>query len=590
MPTSTPSLNFPVPDDGDPNTPDSVGFNHLGPETPYFTPMDQLLPAPTAGDQSGYFHEMRDTATAPHRPLTPVPTGPCAPRTGPLLAAFAAHHANGSPSSHNNYRPTVPSLLRRSPGTSATVVTRPPPSHNASSSGVAFPTLTPSNLAHLITVNRSDLSCSTLRRSSISSTHGLPTNVLLIDTRPHSQFRQSHIRGAVNICIPSTLLKRATFGVDKVVASLSSSPESQQLVREWDSFTHIVIMDQRSSTMQEQSGVFCLCQKFTQTTSTVHIGWLLGGFDAFARRFPHLCTEPLPKDAKGPLGDSPFHNRRLSAGVRYSEPKTCPIPSVVGSRAVDNPFFLSFRHNNEPTVGPETDAIVRPGPRFLQTPCPLPEFLARAIEKQSGPDYLSRAFEALQNAENERLAQMLQNQGGQAFDFKHSIERHDKNRYYNIIPYDDARVVLQSPSARDDYINASWLSSTLSNRRYISTQGPIPGTVDDFWAMVWEQRSRVVVMLTREWERSRVTCHRYWPSELDIPMAVGARMVVTLVAQDPLPNDPSITVRVMRLQHFASDARASACHVHYVAQLQYLGWPDFGIPADPQSVLRLRQL
>lgn len=71
-------------------------------------------------------------------------------------------------------------------------------------------------------------------------------------------------------------------------------------------------------------------------------------------------------------------------------------------------------------------------------------------------------------------------------------------------------------SVLQDYVNASFLESKMGEDpawAYIATQGPLPHTVVDFWAMVWQQSSNVVVMLTRLVEQGALKCAAYMPEK-----------------------------------------------------------------------------
>jgi protein tyrosine phosphatase len=94
----------------------------------------------------------------------------------------------------------------------------------------------------------------------------------------------------------------------------------------------------------------------------------------------------------------------------------------------------------------------------------------------------------------------------------HSPNNVTFNRYPDVYPFDLTRVILSSIS--NDYINASHIISIDAKKKYIATQGPLPTTFVDFWEMVWEQHTAVIVMLTKEEESGRVKCHRYWPENV----------------------------------------------------------------------------
>jgi hypothetical protein len=58
----------------------------------------------------------------------------------------------------------------------------------------------------------------------------------------------------------------------------------------------------------------------------------------------------------------------------------------------------------------------------------------------------------------------------------------EKNRYANVLANEETRVKLASGA----YVNAN----LCANGRFIATQAPLPDTLEDFWTMVLEQKSR----------------------------------------------------------------------------------------------------
>ncbi|XP_035512180.1 tyrosine-protein phosphatase non-receptor type 18 [Morone saxatilis] len=89
-----------------------------------------------------------------------------------------------------------------------------------------------------------------------------------------------------------------------------------------------------------------------------------------------------------------------------------------------------------------------------------------------------------------------------------------KNRYKDILPYDQSRVVLSllTSDCDSDYINASFIKGASADNRYIASQGPLSSTLIDFWRMIWEHDVKVIVMACREIEMGKKKCECYWSS------------------------------------------------------------------------------
>ncbi|XP_064869699.1 receptor-type tyrosine-protein phosphatase S-like isoform X2 [Oncorhynchus nerka] len=203
-----------------------------------------------------------------------------------------------------------------------------------------------------------------------------------------------------------------------------------------------------------------------------------------------------------------------------------------------------------------------------------------------------------------------------------------KNRLVNIMPYETTRVCLQPIRGLEgsDYINASYIDGYRQQRGYMATQGPLAETTEDFWRMLWEHNSTIVVMLTKLREMGRVRlhthkhtrthtntsahactyarthtethhtntlrdtntyvmlslylcvclqekCHQYWPAER------SARYQYFVV--DPMAeyNMPQYILREFKV----TDARDGQSRT--VRQFQFTDWPEQGVPKSGEGFI-----
>ncbi|MBN3307343.1 PTN11 phosphatase, partial [Amia calva] len=168
-------------------------------------------------------------------------------------------------------------------------------------------------------------------------------------------------------------------------------------------------------------------------------------------------------------------------------------------------------------------------------------------------------------------------------------ENKSKNRYKNILPFDTTRVELREVDTEvpgSDYINANYirvrtdpptpfLLGPYECKVYIATQGCLQNTVVDFWKMVYQENTHVIVMTTKEMERGRNKCVRYWP-DINSTKEFG-NLCVRNIEERPAQDYILRELEIKRLDRNENP--------RYIWHYQYLSWPDHGVPNEPGGVL-----
>lgn len=457
-----------------------------------------------------------------------------------------------------------------------------------------------------------------------------PSEILLLDLRVFPAFSKSRIQGALNLCIPTTLLKRPSFNIQKLLETFTTSHDRAKFAR-WRDVRLIVVYDASSSLLKDAVSSVNTIKKFVQE------GWcglayiLTGGFPSFAQQFPDLLDElpPGASETSGGAGDLTETRSRSAIGVAGG----CLMPM---SQSAADPFFGTIRQNMELAdgVGEINLRLPKDVDQRALGACVPPRWVSAILKEKSLSKSVSNRFLRIEEAEQNRMQRALapsisytQNRRQLVFSPKSriestpapsvgatpsaaptpaagfnssaqttpkivpplrlpdifspssislaGIEKGTKNRYKDMLPYNHSRVKLADVLHGEcDYVNASHIKSSLSGKEYIASQAPTPSTFNDFWRVVWEQEVRFIVMLTAESEGGQIKCHRYWSDGDYGPFKLWE-------SRRNLPEPPrQVEVRALNI----SNGKSSRTVIH----LHYLDWPDFGT-IEPAQLLSFVQ-
>lgn len=445
-------------------------------------------------------------------------------------------------------------------------------------------------------------------------------NTLVIDVRPFNLYSTSHLKSSVNICVPTTLLKRPKYDLQHVINASSLPVLLKESVLDSEKKIKVLLYDSNSIDSQLSFQLFHTILKFLPH-SRFELFYVRGGFDKVDSLLTERCL-PLPLRPQMSVGasnssmissGSPEENGSASSSDGMPFLTGFSLPSATSS---DNKLLMSIKKTL-----PKLDTVTSYNynfhfpPDFEEKKSRLPRwlsFFADIYGKENSLQLIvekfNDMFNRLEKTEQVRLRMAISNIDKDS-DVCRNMDRHlhestgfgtpltlcpccdkikykipqgveygYKNRYNNIWPYEHSRVrLISSPScchkneANDDYFNANYISyKKLSGRRYIATQNPLDATKDDFWTTVWYNGVKAIVCLAASPVFGQQAYYEY----------------------DQYLEKSKLSIKIKNCEQYSSFklreiTLSKSGKSQTVYHFAYQKWPDFGTPDELNSVFDL---
>jgi len=233
----------------------------------------------------------------------------------------------------------------------------------ASASGGTTPTATtvdgtaPMDVVdqRLISLNEGAISCSdfaalvatttaTCKAEADTSVAAGGAPLLMLDLRSFMQFNQAHVHDAINVCVPTTILKRQAFSLDMVEKGICRSVDKERWCKR--AGARVVLYDQSTEATLANPLLVKTFHALREEGQVYSVHWLEGGMCTFLQAFGQHCKVSC-------LASKLF--KRIDLSLACAAPKTMSNATASGP---DEPVqILSYLYLGGEKVAGNRDVL-----------------------------------------------------------------------------------------------------------------------------------------------------------------------------------------------------------------------------------------